>query len=116
KRSQKIIRDALRKLGDHIGGRWHYNKRVNCLRDCNVLDCGINVRLRAGVRRKHAGDNFFTGEGGKSERANKLLSRGSHYDLNADAPLLKQTDDLGSFVCCNAATDSECNFHESRES
>ena len=63
------------------------------------------------ARGKHVGDDFFAGERGKGERANKLLRALGHDDLHADAAVLQQADNFRRLVGRNAATDSERNFH-----
>ena len=43
-RGEKVVGDALCKLGDRIGRRRSYQQRVNRLRHRNVLHRGVEVR------------------------------------------------------------------------
>jgi len=77
---------------------------------CNVFDGGINVGVTI-FRGKHSGDNFFSGERGEGEGANKLLRGFGHDDLHADAAFLHEPDDFRRFVGGNPATNTESDFH-----
>src|SRR6266498_2683271 len=77
-----------------------------------MLDRGINIRFPAGVATKHASDNFFAGESCKGEGTNELLGGVRHDDLNANAAVLQQTNNLSGFIGGNAATDSQGDFHK----
>jgi hypothetical protein len=81
------------------------------LRDCDVLDGGIEIRFGPITRREHAGDNFFSGERGEGKGTNELLGGAGHHDLDADPSILQQADDFCRFVGCDAAGDTQSNFH-----
>ena len=110
---QKIVGDALRELGENVGGGRHHQQRVNRLRHRDMLDrridVGLGILVAAGS--KHVGDDLFTGERGKSQGANKLLCPAGHDDLHADAAVLQQADNFRRLIGCDAAADSERNFH-----
>jgi hypothetical protein len=72
------------------------------LRDPDVLDGGIDIRLRTRVGSEHAGYDFFSGESGEGEWTNELLRGRGHDHLNANAAVLKKADHLGSFVSRNS--------------
>src|SRR2546423_2857385 len=91
--------------------RRHHNQCVDRLRDGNVFNRRVNVRLRARVTIEHAGNNFSSGEGGEGERTNEFLSGVGHDDLNTNTAVLQQADDLCGLVGCNTAANSEGNFH-----
>ena len=110
-RGEKIAGDALREVGQNIGrGRSDY-ECVNRLRDRDVLDGGLNIGLMLFASRKHSGDDFFTGQSGEGERANKLLSSAGHHDLHADTTVLQQADQFCRFVGCDSAGNSEGDLH-----
>ncbi len=113
KRGQEIAGNALRELGENVGRGGHNQQRINRLRDRDMLDGRVDVGLGIFVARgEHIGDDFFAGERGKGERANKLLRPLGHDDLHADAAVLQQANDFRRLVGRNPAADSECNFHE----
>ena len=113
-RGQKIVGDALREFGEKVSRGRHHQQGINRLRHRDMLDGRIDIGLSAflvAARGKHVGNNFFAGERGKGERANKLLRPLGHDDLHPDAAVLQQAHNFGRLVGRNAAADSERNFH-----
>ena len=110
---EEIVGDALREFGEDVRGSGHDQQRVDGLGDRDMLDGGVDVgRGIFAARREHFGNDFFAGERGKSQRANKLLRGPCHHHLHTDAAILQQAHHLCRLVGRNAAADSKSNFHE----
>src|SRR5208282_2106551 len=62
-------------------------------------------------RPEHIGNNFFTGEGCKGQRTNKLLRRARHHDLHTNAAVLQKAHDFRRLISCNPTGHAQRNFH-----
>ncbi len=111
KGGEEIAGNALGKVRKNVGGGGSYQQSVDRLRDRDVLDGGVDVRGMLFSLREHAGNDFFAGECGEGERANKLLGGAGHDDLHANAAVLQEPYNLGCLVSRDAAGDSESNLH-----
>ncbi len=110
-RRQEVRRDALREVSQNIGCGGNNDESIDRLRDCNVLDGGIDVGLVFLAGREHAGNDFFSGERGEGKRLDELLGGAGHDDLHADATVLQQTQNFSCFVRCDSAGDAEGDLH-----
>jgi len=62
---EKIVGNSLGKFCEDVGGGGSDDQRVNGLRYRYMFDGGVNVGFGSGVCGKDAGDDLFSGEGGR---------------------------------------------------
>ena len=109
--SKKVAGDSLSEVRENIGGGGRDYQSVDRLRNCNVFNRRINIGRVLFPRRKHPGNNFFSGESGEGEGTYELLGGARHDHLHADAAILQQTNNLGRLVGCNSAADAKSYLH-----
>ncbi len=65
KSGKEIVGDTLRELSQNVSGRGRDHKRVNCLRNRDVLNGRFHVGLGL-VGTEKVGDHLFAGECGET--------------------------------------------------
>ena len=73
-RGQKIVGDAMRKLGQNIRGRRSHDQRLGPLRLADVFDGGFVAVLAGAGFIPEAGDHLVSGECGEGERLHKAVA------------------------------------------
>ncbi len=110
---QKVVCDAMRKLGENIGGRRSHDERLSPLRLADVLDGGIVSAFRRTGFIPEAGDDFVSGERGKGERLHKPGGRFGHHHMHFERLALQFTDEFRGFVSCDPARNADSYPHGS---
>ncbi len=96
---EKIVRQAVCQFGHQVRRSRRDDKQFVLLRDRDVLDGAFDG--------EEVGEDFAAGKGSKGERADKLLRRPGHHNLNLVALLHQQARQFRRFVSCDAAADRE---------
>ena len=109
-RREKVVRDAVRELGDDVRRRGRDDQGINRLRHRDVLDSTLQVGV-LGLTPEHFGDDLAAGERGKGERRDEFARAARHHHLNLQAALLKQAHELGGFVRRDPARYSQSHPH-----
>ena len=111
KRRQEIVGDALRELGNGVGGGRSDDQAINALRNRDVLDRALHIRRGAIFRGKHVGDDFASGECGKCEGGDEFLRVARQDRLNFQSFLLEASHQLRGFISRHASRNSDCYAH-----
>ena len=96
----RVVRETERQLRQRVGGGGYYRHKVDALRDGDVVDGQLRIRL------EKAGHDRAMGYRAKSERRDEALGGVGHQDVDVRAQPNKPACEIDGFVAGDGAGDA----------
>ncbi len=97
----EIAGQALRHLGEEVGGRRRHHDQVGLARKTDMPDLGFVLQI------EQIGEGFFLGEHGERKRRDEFGAGACQDGAHGSAPLLQAAHELEALIGGDAAADDQ---------
>ena len=97
----KIVGQAMRHLGEEVGGRRRHDDEVGLARQPDMPDLGFVLEV------EEIGEGFFLGEHGERQRRDEFGAAACQDRAHARAPLLQAAHEIEALIGGDAAADDQ---------
>ena len=97
----EIVGEAMRHLGEEVGGRRRDDDQVGLARQADMADLGLVLEV------EQIGEGLLLGEHGERERGDELGAAFGQDRAHGGAPLLQAAHELEALIGGDAAADDQ---------